>query len=71
MINGVECNFYRMLFEIKHFKIDVTFDNSVICKTKKPLKTSHIIRITKSKTYPIYLGIIGNQLFTSRTVEGD
>lgn len=67
MINGVECNFYRMLFEIKH----VTFDNSVICKTKKPLKTSHIIRITKSKTYPIYLGIIGNQLFTSRTVEGD
>lgn len=23
MINGVECNFYRMRFEIKHFKMEM------------------------------------------------
>lgn len=40
-------------------------------KQKKTPQTSYMIRITKSKTYPIYLGIMGNQLFTSRTVEGD
>lgn len=56
MINGVECNFYRMFFEIKY----VIFDNFVICKIKKFFKILYIIRIIKSKIYLIYLGIIGN-----------